>query len=77
LGVGLVALRDPDLLLRVLARQQAPEAGVLLLRDAFDMLSEDFEEERFYVAIRRAYWAAADGTAERRTAEALIRVLEF
>lgn len=77
LGFGLVALRDPALALRVLARQPTPDASLLLLRDAFDMLSEDFEEERFYVAIRRVYWAAADGSAERRTAEALIRVLEF
>ena len=50
---------------------------VELLRDAFDMLAEDFEEERFYVAVRQAYWAAPAGSARRRVAEALIQKLEF
>jgi hypothetical protein len=77
LGVGLVALRDPALVLRTLARSPARAQAVLLLRDAFDMLNEDFEEERFFVAVRRAFWAAADGSAERDVADALIRVLEF
>jgi HEAT repeat protein len=77
LGVGLVALRNPETLLRVLGRQADPKPGILLLRDAFDMLNEDFEEERFYVFVRRAYWAAAEASAERRLAEALIVQLEF
>ena len=34
-------------------------AAVELLREAFDMLEEDFEEERFFVAVRRAYWASS------------------
>jgi hypothetical protein len=41
------------------------------------MLSEDFDEEQFYVAIRSQYWAAAEGSTERRTAERLIQKLEF
>ena len=41
------------------------------------MLSEDFEEERFFVEMRRAYWAAAAGSARRRVTEALIQKLEF
>jgi len=77
LGVGLVALRDPALVLRTLARSPARQQAVLLLRDAFDMLNEDFEEERFFVAVRRAFWTAAEGSAERDVADALIRVLEF
>jgi hypothetical protein len=77
LGVGLVALRRPTLVVQTLARSDAREQAILLLRDAFDMLNEDFEEERFFVEVRRAFWAAPAGSAERDVAEVLIRVLEF
>jgi HEAT repeat protein len=77
LGVGLVALRDPEVLLRVLEPRADRTAAIELLRDAFDMLAEDFEEERFYVEVRRAYHAAAADSPRRALAEALIRTLEF
>ena len=48
-----------------------------LLREAFDMLEEDFEEERFFVAVRRAYWGAAEGSPARKIAASLIDRLEF
>ena len=51
--------------------------SALVLRDAFDMLEEDFEEERFFATVRRAYWLAAEGSAARKFAETLIQVLEF
>ena len=41
------------------------------------MLEEDLEEERFFVTVRRAYWAAAAGSPGRRIADALIQQLEF
>jgi hypothetical protein len=50
---------------------------VELVRDAFDMLSEDFEEERFYAAVRRIYWDAPAGSARRRGADVLIETLEY
>ena len=77
LGVGRVALRNPSVLLKVLAASDRRNDCILILRDAFDMLNEDFEEERFFVTVRRAYWAAPAGSPERALAEALIRVLEF
>jgi predicted nucleic acid-binding protein len=55
--------------------QRARTADLLL--EGFDMLSEDFDEERFYAAIRRAYWAAAEGSDRRATADLLIQRLEF
>jgi hypothetical protein len=61
----------------VLEQLAKPEEGLELLREAFDMLEEDFIEERFFVTVRRSYWQAKPGTATRRTAEALIRKLEF
>ena len=41
------------------------------------MLEEDFEEERFFVFVRRSYWQAPEGSAARKTADALIQKLEF
>ena len=51
--------------------------AILLLREAFDMLSEDFDEERFYVQIRRAHWEAHADSVRRRTAAAVIEIAEF
>jgi HEAT repeat protein len=77
LAVGHVALRNPAVVLDVLESRSSLDPSTTLLRDAFDMLSEDFEEERFFVEIRRAYWAAAEGSARRRVTQALIDKLEF
>ena len=42
------------------------------------MLEEDFEEERFFVAVRQRLLAGARGIAARATVcETLIRKLEF
>ena len=77
LALGTVALRNPPLLLEALERQPEPGPAVELLRDAFDMLEEDFEEERFFVYVRRAYWQAPEASATRKVANALIQKLEF
>lgn len=77
LALGVAAVRTPAGILRMLGEQKAQADAVELLRDAFDMLEEDFEEELFYVEVRRAYWAAAEGSAARRVAEAVIQKLEF
>lgn len=77
LGVGLVALRRPDLVLDALELRTDRDQSIELLRDAFDMLAEEFEEERFYVAVRKAYWAAPPDSPRRRVAEALMQKLEF
>ena len=77
LALGTVALRNPTLLLQVLEKQPDLNAATELLREAFDMLEEDFEEERFFVTVRRAYWAAPAGSAARKIADTLIQRLEF
>jgi hypothetical protein len=78
LAVGLVALRNPDLLLTVLQPRPDREGVLMLLQDAFDMLSsEDYELERFYVDVRHVYWAATPNSPQRQLAEAMIRKLEF
>jgi HEAT repeat protein len=77
LALGTVALRNAPLLLKMLETESLLTPGSELLREAFDMLEEDFEEERFFVMVRRAYWQSADKPAARKTAETLIRTLEF
>lgn len=77
LAVGHVALRNPGVILDVLESRASRDRAIGVVRDAFDMLSEDFEEERFFVEVRRAYWAAPEGSARRAVAQALIEQLEF
>ena len=71
------SLRSPEIVQAALVERSTLDADLLLLRDAFDMLDEDFAEERFYVLMRSAYWAAVEGSIQRRVAEAAIEVLEF
>ena len=77
LAVGTVALRNTPVMLKVLQGQGMLEPGSDLLREAFDMLEEDYEEERFFVAVRRAYWQAPEGSQARLVCDTLIRKLEF
>ena len=77
LALGTVALRNPALTLKAIEKQKDPSASLELLREAFDMLEEDFEEERFFVFVRRTYWQAAAGSPTRKAADALIQKLEF
>jgi len=77
LALGAVALRNTPLLLKVLQAQPDPKPAILLLGESFDMLSEDLDEERFYAAVRRGYWAAPANAPARKIAEALIQTLEF
>ena len=63
--------------LEVLAARSDLANATELLLEAFDMLSEDFEEERFYVEIRNAFWSSPEGSSRRRAAERLIATLEF
>jgi HEAT repeat protein len=77
LALGAVALRNTPLMLTALEKQRDPAPAIVLLGEAFDMLEEDFEEERFYVAVRRAYWAGPQESAARKIAAALIQSLDF
>jgi len=77
LAFGTVALRNTPLLMKLLAARTDLHDSTLLLRDAFDMLEEDYDEERFFATVRRAYWRAAGGSTERRVTDELIQTLEF
>lgn len=77
LALGTVALRNTALLAKVFGARGDLRESALLLRDAFDMLEEDFEEERFFATVRRTYWQAPEGSPARKAADALIQILEF
>ena len=75
--VGTLAMRQASAVLAHLETRSDLEAAALVLRDGFDMLDEDLEEERFFMTTRAAFWAAPEQSAARVVAEELIRVLEF
>ena len=77
LAIGLVALRNTPLLLKTLQARPDQEGAVGLVAEAFDMLEEDLEEERFFVTIRKEYWSAPDGSPLRKLCERLINKLDF
>ncbi len=77
LSLATVAIRNSGLMLRYLESSPVRAGAVDLLRDGFDMLEEDFGEEQFFVAARRLYWSAPDGSPGRQLGELLIRTLEF
>ena len=77
LAIGLVALRNTPLMLKALEARADQAEAIGLLAESFDMLEEDLEEEAFFVAVRRAYWAAADGSPTRTLCEQLITKLDF
>ena len=77
LALGMAVLRNPSALFATLETRKDRDGALELLQDAFDMLSEDYEEERFYVEVRKAYWSAPAGSPRRQVAEALIQKLEF
>jgi len=77
LAIGLVALRNTPLLLKTLQARPDRDEAIGLVAEAFDMLEEDLEEERFFVAVRKEYWAAADGSPIRKLCEQLINKLDF
>jgi hypothetical protein len=76
LALGTIAMRDPAVVVARIERQPIATLGGLL-RDAFDMLSEDFDEERFGTELRRALWAAPEASLRRTAAAALADMLEF
>ena len=77
LVLGMLAMRQPVAVLAHLETRTDLDAAALVLRDAFDMLDEDLEEEHFFMTARAAFWGAPEQSSARVVAEELIRVLEF
>jgi len=68
---------DPTAVLGALERASDPKAALLLVRDGFDMLSEDLAEERFYARLRALYWQAPEGSPARTRIQRVITALDF
>jgi HEAT repeat protein len=77
LALATVALRNPPVLLDTLDKEPDRVAALDLLAEGFDMLAEDYEKERFFMFVRRSYWAAADGSSTRDLMQTLIDRLDF
>ncbi|MCC7416305.1 MAG: HEAT repeat domain-containing protein [Acidobacteria bacterium] len=77
LALATVALRNTPLALALLEQRPDRDLAIDLLAEGFDMLEEDFEKERFFAAVRRAYWDAPDGSPRRALMQTLIGVLDF
>jgi len=77
-SVGTVALRNPSVMLAALEARADRTAALNLLREGFDLLSEeDFGQEHFFVAVREAAASAPEGSKRRQVASAIIDALEF
>jgi hypothetical protein len=77
LGVGTVAIRNAPLMMSFLQGYSKRDAAIDLVAEGFDMLEEDYEEEGFFAAVRKAYWQAPEGSGPRSVGQALIDKLEF
>lgn len=77
LAVAEMALRSPARLLTLLGAREDRRAALTLLAEGFDMLEEDFAEERFFAEVRKAYWSAAEGSPARAVAQEVIGRLDF
>lgn len=77
LAIATVALRNTSATLSALEAHASQAAAVALLAEGFDMLAEDLEKERFFVAVRRGYWEAAETSRRRPLMQTLVEKLDF
>jgi hypothetical protein len=77
IGVTSAALARPTIVLSDLEGRSDLVQVAEMLFEGFDIVSEDFDEERFYLETRKVYWEAAAGSARRAMAELLMQKLEF
>jgi HEAT repeat protein len=77
LAAATAAMGNAGAMLEALGRAGDEKGARLLLRDGFDMLAEDFVEERFYADVRRRYWQAPAGSPDRGLIERVITTLDF
>jgi HEAT repeat protein len=77
LAIATVALRNTPLMMSILEGHQDRERAIALVAEGFDMLEEDLDKERFFAAVRRAYWDAGNASPRRELMQTLIGKLDF
>jgi HEAT repeat protein len=77
LALATVALRNTPLMLSILETHADRAHAIDLVAEGFDMLEEDLDKERFFTAVRHAYWQSAAGSASRELMQTLIGKLDF
>jgi HEAT repeat protein len=77
LALARLAVAQPLALVALVEERQDREQTLLLLRDGFDQLGDDFSQEQFFVAVRKAYFAEPEGSARRPLIQSVINGLEF
>ena len=77
LALAGMAVRKPAAVVTLVQERQDRDQSIELLREGFDLLEDDFTEEQFFVALRKAYFAEADGSPKRAVIQAMINALEF
>jgi hypothetical protein len=77
LALATVALRNVPLMLASLKASRSQADAISLVAEGFDMLEEDFDKERFFAEVRRAYWDSPEGSSDRQFLQTLIGKLDF
>ncbi len=77
LALARLAVTQPAALVALVEQRQDRDRSLELLRDGFDMLDEDFNEEQFFVALRKAYYAEPEESARRPLIQAVINALGY
>jgi len=77
LALATVAIRRTPAMLTALQLRPDRDTAMALLAEGFDGLTEDYEKERFFAFVRRAYWEAAEGSSNRALIQTLIGKLDF
>ena len=77
LALATIALRRTPLMMTILQAHPNRNAAIELLAEGFDILEEDYEKERFFASVRRAYWDSPENSAVRALTLTLIGKLDF
>jgi len=77
LALARLAVAQPLALVALVEERQDRDPVLQLLRDGLNLLEDDFREEQFFVAVRKAYFTEPDGSARRPLIQSVINGLEF
>jgi len=77
LALATIALRRTPLIMTILENHPKRDQAIELMAEGFDILEEDYEKERFFAFVRRAYWDAAENSPTRDLTRSLIGKLDF